>query len=486
MARCGGQSRARRKPAALSEGPGSAISAGVSMLEPDRHPGDRLRRELTLVDATMIVVSSVIGVGIFLTPGAVAEILPHPAWFLAAWLAGGLLSLAGALANAELGAMYPRAGGDYVYLREAYHPLAGFLVGWLSFFVIFAGTVATLATGFAEWLSRFVPLGTGGKLTAAIGITAVASWIHYRGVRAGAQFNNATAYAKIGALAALVLAGPLWGHGDAQHLAALFREPGAFDAGNFGLALSPVLFSYLGWNASVYVASEIRDPGRNVPRSLFAGLTICTAIYLAVNFLYLYALPPGALRGELRVGEAAARALFGPSGGAIAGALVLLSIAGCLNATVLAGPRIAYAMALDALLFPALGKVHPRHGTPHVAIAVQAVAAGLLVLALQSFPSILDYTTFAIVLATTADTAALYALRWRQPARPRPYRAWGYPFVPALYLAANAAIAAAMLRGRPAECAIALAVTLSGVPVYAAFAFRQRHQSASQATPGRD
>jgi APA family basic amino acid/polyamine antiporter len=417
----------------------------------------------------MLVVSSVIGVGIFLTPGSIADALPAPGWILAAWLVGGLLSLAGALANAELGAMFPHAGGDYVYLREAYHPVAGFLVGWLSFFVIYAGTVATLAVGFAEGLAHFMPVSPALRTGLAIAVIALTSWINHVGVRTGARVNNATAAIKLIALAALALLGPLLGGGDRTHLRPLLPA-GDVPWSAFGLALSPVLFSYLGWNASVYVASEIHDPHRNVPRSLFAGLGICTAVYLVVNCAYLYALPVEAMRGNGRVGEAAAQVFFGAAGGALGAGLILASIVSCLNATILVGPRIAYAMALDHLFFPGVHRVHAANQTPHVAIAVQALTAIALILVLERFPSVLDYTTFAIVLATMADTTALYALRRRQPRRHRPYRAWGYPLVPALYLIANGAIATAMLVGRPLECAIALAVIATGLPFYAWFA----------------
>jgi APA family basic amino acid/polyamine antiporter len=440
--------------------------------EPSRHPRDRLRRELNVFDATMLVVSSVIGVGIFLTPGAIADILPAPGLILAAWVAGGLLSLAGALANAELGAMYPHAGGDYVYLRAAYHPVAGFLAGWLSFFVIYAGTVATLAAGFAEGLDHFVPLGASAKVGAAALITAATSWINYVGVRSGARVNNVTAAIKVAALFGLVAIGPLLGAGSFSHLTPMWSDPGAVPASHFGLALSPVLFSYLGWNAAVYVGSEIHDPGRAIPRALFTGLGVCTAIYLAVNVAYLYALPVEQLRADNRVGESVARVFFGATGGAIGAALILASIVSCLNATILVGPRIAYAMALDGLFFGGVDRVHEAYRTPHVAIIAQGLTAIALVAVLQSFPSVLDYTTFAIVLATMADTTALYALRRRQPHRPRPYRAWGYPLLPALYLIANGLIALAMLRDRPIECAIALGVLATGLPFYLWFARR--------------
>lgn len=446
-------------------------------------PRDRLRRELTATDASLLVVSSVIGVGIFLTPGAVADILPHPGLFLAAWMVGGLLSLCGALANAELAAMYPHAGGDYVYLREAYHPLAGFLVGWLSFFVIFAGTIATLAIGFAEGLSQFVVLSSAGRAAVAIFLILVTSVLNYLDVRTGARVNNSMAAIKILTLVGLAVAGPLFGDGDSRHFTPLLAGARDVPATAFGLALSPVLFSYLGWNASVYVGSEIRDPQHSIPRSLFAGLGICTLTYLLVNAVYVYALPVNELRGEVRVGEAAAMALFGPAGGLIAAVLILVSIGSCLNATILVGPRIAYAMALDRLFFGGVDRVHLVHRTPHVAILVQALTAIALIVVLERFPSVLDYTTFAIVLATMADTTALYALRLRRPDLHRPYRAWGYPLVPAAYIVANGFIAWTMLRGRPFECAMALAVAATALPFYGLFV-RRRFRSSSSDTAG--
>jgi APA family basic amino acid/polyamine antiporter len=422
----------------------------------------------------MLVVSSVIGVGIFLTPGGVAAELPDARFFLLAWLVGGLLSLAGALANAELGAMFPRAGGDYVYVSEAYHPLAGFLVGWLSFFVVYAGTIATLAAGFAEGLGAFVSLESDlSRVPVALALIALTSWVNYRGVRSGATFNNVTAWLKIAALAALAIGGWFF-LAPAATPAAEASAASGLGLAAFGLAHSPVLFTYLGWNAPVYVASEIRDPGRNVPGALFLGLAICTALYLVLNGLYLRALSIGGLAGDERAAESAAMVLFGSLGGTLVAALILLSIVGCLNATILVGPRIAYAMALDGYFFRGTERVHHRQETPHVAILVQAVTAGLLVIVLRRFPSLLDYTTFAILLAAMASTGALYALRRKRPELRRPYRAWGYPFVPAAYFAANAAIALALIWGRPLECAVAVAVTATGLPFLALFSRQGR------------
>lgn len=418
----------------------------------------------------MLVVSSVIGSGIFLTPGTVAGLVPHPGAILGIWLLGGLLSLVGALANAELGAMYPRAGGDYVYLREAFHPIAGFLIGWLSFFVIYAGTVATLAVAFADAVAAFLPLGSVGTLVLAIVVTVATSAVNYVGVTGSTRINNVTGYAKLVALAAFALVAPLVHASRPEGLRPLVDGDGlgGVSPAAFGLAFSPVLFTYLGWNAPVYVASEIREPGRNVPRSLFLGLALCTAVYLAVNAVYLLALPLDALQRAGNVGEAAARVLFGPAAAGVVAGLIVVSIFGTLNATVLVGPRIAYAMALDGLAIGALDDVHAVYRTPHRAVVAQAVVAILLVAALRTFPSVLDYTTFAIVLATMADTAALYVLRRRKPGLARPYRAWGYPLLPALYLVVNAAIAGVMLWGRPVECLLGLAVLAAGLPCYAA------------------
>src|SRR5688572_6448978 len=441
------------------------------MSSSDRHPRDRLRRELTLHDAVFLVVASVVGSGIFLTPGAIAERLPHAGLILAVWVAGGLLSLAGALANAELGATFPHAGGDYVYLREAFHPLAGFLAGWLSFFGIFAGTVATLASGFAGAVAPLLGLSGAAVTAVAVAMILACSWLNAIGVRHGARANNVTGWVKVGVLAFFVVAAPLTGRGDFANLRPFVD--GILSAAPplaFALALSPVLFSYLGWNATVFVASEIHDPGRNVPRSLFIGLGLCIALYLALNVAYLYAVPAARLAGAPNAGEIAAEVIVGAQGGGFVAAFVLISILGTLNATILVGPRIVYAMALDQLFLRVADRVHAEYATPSGAIWLQAAVACALVVVLETFPSALDFTTFGIVLATIADTLALFALRRRQPGRPRPYRAWGYPWVPLVYLAANAAIGAGLLLGRPREAGIALLVLASGVPVY--FFFR--------------
>ncbi len=438
---------------------------------------DELKRELSLADAIYLVVACVIGAGIFFTPGRVAELVPHPHWILAAWLFGGALSLAGALANAELGAMFPRAGGNYVYLREGVHPIAGFLVGWLSFFAIMAGTIAALAAVAAQGLCDWFGFSDFWVVPGAIGITLAASLLNVPSVRSGARANNLAAIIKIGALVAFCLIGPMMGQGDVSRLvsATLPESVSGPTLMGFGLAMSPVLFSYLGWNSSVYVASELRNPARDLPISLFGALAICTALYLAVNCLYLYALPLPSLIGVGDAGRASALVLFGPIGGILVGLFVLASVLGTLNATVLLGPRIAYSMALDGLFFEAAGKVNPVFRTPVVAIWVQAAVTIGILLVLRTFPSALDFTTFAILLASMADIVALYRLRQRDPERPRPYRAWGYPWIPGLYFIAIAAIVVTMIWGRPLESFVGIGMLAAGLPFY--FLFSKRDKS---------
>jgi basic amino acid/polyamine antiporter, APA family len=427
----------------------------------------------------MLVVSSVIGVGIFLTPGDVAKQFPNAGWFFFAWFLGGALALAGALANAELGAMFPKAGGNYVYLTKAYHPMAGFMVGWLSFFGIFAGTVATLAIGFTISLSNLVSLTPFAKMAVAIAVIWSASAVNAYATKAGAALNTSTAYLKIAALVLIVTLGPIVGCG--RTASDPFTSEATTSLASFGVGLSPVLFSYLGWNASVFVAGEIANPGKNLPRSLFIGLGICTAIYVLVTATYVYALGMRALPGMPVAGIQAGTVLFGAKGGPILAIIMMASIFGTVNANVLVGPRIAYAMATDGLFFRAAVRLN-KAKTPHLAVIGQAIVATLLVVAFKansdSLRHVLDYTTFAIVVATIADTTALYVLRKREPNRERPYRAAGYPIVPLLYILANLGIAISMFLGEPVLCLTSLGVLLAGAPIYAVFAWRRRTMAA--------
>ncbi len=441
---------------------------------------DRLRRQLGLFDATMIVAGGVIGVGIFTSTGIVAASLPHPGWLLLAWLAGGLISLAGALTNAEMGAALPHAGGDYVYLREAFSPLVGFFAGWVTFLVVFCGSVGTLAAGFAEYLAVFAPgLPPTGV---ALVVTWLSTAVALSGVRSGVRFVDAMSLAKLVAIALLCAVGPLLGEGDWARgwtppaTPGAVAPSGALDlARAFSVALVPILFTYLGWNNPVYMASELREPGRTLPRALILGTLLVTAAYLLLNCVYLYALPvdamvsagaDGSRQGIVRIAETAAHALFGAAGGRVIAALVLLSILGCLNATVLVGARVVYAMALDRALPEVLAAVHVTRGTPHIALGVQALITSLLLL-YGDFQWILNYTTFAVITLMILDVLALYRLRRRRPELPRPYRVWGYPWVPGVYLAACLGLWWNTLIEFPEESLWGLAIAATAFPAYA-------------------
>ncbi|MFO0687124.1 MAG: APC family permease [Myxococcota bacterium] len=386
--------------------------------------------------------------------------------YLAVWVAGAGISSVGAFINAELGAMFPRAGGNYVYLREGLHPAAGFLAGWLSFFAIYAGTIAALAVVAVEFLAPALGLERRGILVGAAGLVVAVSVLNRFGTRLGAAFNNLTSLVKVAAIAGFVVLGPTLGTGSFEPWRGTASTGGASAWLAFGQALSPVLFSYLGWNASVYVASEIRDPRRNVPRSLFLGLGLCTALYLALNAVYLYALTPAEIAAAPDTGEAAARALFGPAGGRLVAAFVLVSVLGTLNAQILIGPRIVYAMALDEHFFSRASRVHATYLTPSAAITVQAGIAIGLIFFLETFPKALDFTVFAILLASLADTLALFRLRQRRPDQPRPYRAFGHPVLSWLYLGITLAIAAAIVLASPRECAVAVLLLVAGLGLY--------------------
>ena len=452
---------------------------------------DRLSRQLGLLDATMIVAGSVIGIGIFTSTGLVAAALPQPGLLILAWIAGGAISLAGALTNAEMGASLPHAGGDYVYLREAFHPLAGFFAGWLTFLVVFCGTVGTLAAGFAEYAAVFAPAlspdrawlrfgpcsvgpGTVTALIATWACTAISVW----GVREGARFQNGVTLVKIAAIVLLCVAGPLIGTGDWSRLsgagADAVPELGAIGlAGGFGLALVPIIFTFLGWNAPVYIASELRNPARTLPRALFLGTLLVTAIYVAMNAVYLYAVPVGEMfvtgaggerEGIIRIAETVASRLFGPTGGGLVSVLVLVSILGCLNATVLVGARIVYAMSLDRTVPEILASVHLTRGTPHVALLAQAGVASLLLIS-GTFEQILAYTTFAVITLMVLDGLALYRLRLRRDL-PRPYRVWGYPWVPGIYVLASAALWLNTLFVFPVESLLGLLLAATAIPAW--------------------
>ena len=467
----------------------------------DSREASGLERRLGPLDAAAVIVSNVIGGGILFTPPLVAATIPDPWLFLGVWALGGALAFTGAMAYSELAALRPRAGGEYVYLRAAYGRLAAFLTGWTSFMAGFSGAIAASAVFLAIYLDRFIP-GAGDptplftvplpwvplvfsrQSMMALSAIALMSWIHLRGVGPGRLMGNTLAVLKVLALLMFIALGFSIGAGSTTHLQDT-TGPGVSGTA-FLLALIPVMFAYSGWNAAAYIAEEIRDPGRNVPRALALGTTAVIAIYVLLNLLYLFVLPVGELaKVKGSVLDVIADRLFNQRAGDVMGLVSIISLAASISANIFAGPRVYFAMARDGLFLPAAARVHPRFRTPAAAIVAQAVWSGLLVLT-GSGAALTSYTGFSIILFGGIAVAALFVLRRREPDAPRPFRAWGYPVAPAIFTLAMAAIVAnALWRDlfRPlmygdqwGPAAAGLIVIAAGLPVY--FVLRSRATSA--------
>jgi len=440
-------------------------------------------QSLGLFSATMLVVGNTIGVGIFTTSGIVADAVPSPGWLLAVWILGGLLSLAGALTWAELGAMFPQAGGEYVYLREAFGPFWGFLCGWSIFIANFSGSIAVLAIALAGSLtyvlgleSLKVPLWiitVGGFLLPvswtqllAIFLVWVVSLINYCGLRFGSGTQNVLSLSKLVAIVALLLAGFWRGSGDWSHFSPpfLWAPPREFLSA-VGVALIPVSFAYTGWNAAAYIASEVRHPEKTLPRALLAGTLITIAVYLLLNMLYVYAVPLTALRGVVQVGELTAATLFGAKAAWVIALLIALSVASAFNVMILTGGWIYFAMAKDGVFFQSAAQLHPRFHVPGQALLLQAVWTSVLILS-GTFEQLLTYATVVLVGFSALTVGALFILRRQRPELPRPYRVWGYPWLPAFYVVGSVGIVLNALWERPLECFLGLFLCAAGVPVY--------------------
>ena len=457
--------------------PASSSAASLTSPEP------ALLRRLGPIDGAAIIVSNVVGSGIFILPAVVAQGVPHAGAMLGVWLAGGILAFAGAMAYAELAALRPKAGGEYVYLREAFGPLAGFLTGWTSFVAGFSGAIAVGAVGLASYLGRFLP--AAGDTTSwfqlplglvtlsvspqkAIALTAIGALtvVHIIGIGPGRLVQNVLAGLKVLVLVLLVTLGFTIGDGAVANFA---ESAGPVTPSAWILALVPVMFAYSGWNAATYVAEEIRDPGRNVPLAMGLGTVVVVAIYLLLNLLYVYALPVSALAGvDVRVVDVTADQLFGSAVAAPLAAASALMITASISAMILVGPRVYYAMARDGQFFSVVARIHPTYRTPAVAIVAQSLWSGILVLT-GTFTQLVEYTGFAVVLFSGVAVAALFVLRRRESMTERPFRAWGYPLGPFVFVAASALIVVNAVWRSPGTSLAGLALIATGIPVHWGF-----------------
>jgi APA family basic amino acid/polyamine antiporter len=439
-----------------------------------------LVRGLAMWDATLVTVGSILGTGIFITTSDIARILPHSGLILLLWLLGGLVTLAGALTYAELGGLFPRAGGQYHFLKEAYSPFWGFLYGWAAFLVIMTGGIATMAVGFGEYLGAFLPffstknvllslpLGfhtlriNGGQLAGALAILLLTA-VNYVGLKEGAGLQNAITLVKIASIVGIGIIGLALPAPVSPQLFASLPEAGVLTA--MGVGMIAVLWSFDGWYGATNLAGEMRRPGRDLPLGLILGTVIVTVLYTLINVVYVRTLTASDMAVTSRIGESAALVLFGPVGARLINAAVLVSTFGCISSTILYAARIYLPMAQDGVFLPALAQIHSRYQTPAACIVAQGLWSVLLTFS-GSYEQLYTYVVFAVVLFHTLTGAAVFVLRRTRPDAERPYRTWGYPVVPAVFVLAAAALVVNTLLEKPTESLIGLGILALGVPAY--------------------
>lgn len=441
-----------------------------------------LKRDLGIWTAAAIVVGTVIGSAIFLVPNDMVKNVGSPFMVFVVWIFGGMLTLFGALSYAELAAALPQAGGEYVFLREAYGPLWAFIYGWTQMWVAKSGSIATLATGFFIYLANFqpelnkvwvvvpLPLGESGQpleirygQLLAMGVIAVLAFINYFGVKVGGDLQVVVTIAKVGLIAAIIVIGLGTGHGNVANFHTSIPSPGGITG--FFAALVAALWAYDGWNNVSLVASEIREPQKNLPRALIAGALVVIAIYLLANLAYFYVLPAADVASSARVAAETMRRILGSFGANAVSIVAMISIFAALNGSILSGSRVPFAMARDGLFFRRVAFVNPKHRTPSVSILALSAWGALLVLS-GRYTQLYTYVIFASVILYGMATAAVIVLRIKRPDLPRPYRTLGYPFVPVVFVLGISCLVVSTLLKSPRESLMGLGLVALGLPFY--------------------
>ena len=447
------------------------------MNEKGRHV--KLKRQLGLFDSSMMVIGIVIGSGIFMTTGLMADALPSASLILIVWVLGGIQMIAGALTFAELGAAMPRAGGQYVYLREAFGHLPAFLFGWVAFSAYVTGTNAAIAVAIAEHLGSFYPsLSTHSNLVnignfglsvgqlVAVSLLVVLSVVNYLGVILGKWVQNIFTVLKIGSILLFALIGIFISTGNQINFS---LNPTGMGFGSIitgiGIALVAVNWTVGGWEYVTFTAGEIKNPKRNLPLALFIGTLVILVLYLLINITYLKALPMNALAGEIKVGAAPAKALYGLNIAGLFTIVVIISMFGALNGNILVGARVTYAMAKDNLFFPSAAKVHPKNHTPGNAIIIQGVWSSILALS-GTFEELITLVVFVNFMMWITAASTVFVLRKKQPDLDRPYKVWGYPYIPAFFILLSTTIMINIFFTAPAQSFLGIGLTLIGVPAY--------------------
>jgi APA family basic amino acid/polyamine antiporter len=449
------------------------------------HEPVELRRGLRLLDASTIVIGSMIGSGIFIAPSLMAGYLQTPGLIVLLWIVGGLLTVCGALSYAELAAAMPRSGGQYVFLREAYGRLWGFLYGWTLFLVIQTGFIAAVGVAFAKYLGVFIPALSESNVLVTVGsytvnsaqIVAILSivlltGVNVVGVRLGAVVQNIFTVSKIAAIALLVGLSFAIGGGSLAHFSPVFEPivPGALQMGffaAFAVAMSKALFAYDAWNSVTFTAEETIDPHKNLPRALVLGTAIVAVVYTLTNLAYLYVVPVAEMAAvaDNRIAAEVAQRVIGTCGLAFITAAILVSTFGCNNGLILAGPRVYYAMAKDRLFFSGVKHIHPTFRTPATALVYQCIWSCILTLT-GTYSDLLTYTAFASLLFNVMTVTAVFVLRRKGADMHRPYKTWGYPLVPIFYIVVAIFFIVYIFVGDVRNSGLGLAIILAGIPAY--------------------
>ncbi len=444
------------------------------MTAPGEGPGE-LKRIIGRADVALLVIGSVIGSGIFLVPGGVlTQSSGSVGLAMLAWLFGGVLSFLGALTYAELGAMQPHAGGLYLYVRDAFGRLPAFLYGWVIFFCICAGTVATLAVASSTYLEQFIQLGPVGRKVVSVLIVAAIAWINVRGTRISVTALNWGTGIKVAALAFLIVVLPFFGPGLGQVGPWFPPDLSVGILSGVGLAMISVLWAYEGWQYATFVAGEVKDPQRNLPSGLAIGTLALIVIYVAANLAYLAALGPDGVGRSERVAAEAMQASFGPTAARLIAIPIIISMVSAAHSVILTMPRTFFAMARDGLFFRKLGEVHPRWGTPAFAIIAGSVVAALLSL-IGGFEQLLSYVIFVGWMFYGLAGASIFVFRRTRADAPRPFRVPGYPLTPLLFVLSAAAIVINAIFSQPIrQTLLGVGVVATGIPAYLIWRSRSR------------
>jgi basic amino acid/polyamine antiporter, APA family len=457
---------------------------------------NRLKRELGLFSATALVVANMVGTGIFTTSGFIMAELGDPRALLLCWLCGGLFALCGALCYGELGARFPRAGGEYVFLSETLGRPVGFISGWISLIVGFSAPIAAAAMAFATYLFQTfsIPQGNGGTVFSlagiplvtlspltltAIGVIVLFSLIHYHSLHFGSRVQNGLTLFKFALVVVFIVAGVFLGNGSVENFSTAPSIP--FSSEKFAVALIFVSFAYSGWNAAAYLGDEIVNPQRNIPVSLFVGTAAVAILYVSLNLVYLYALPPEAMQGVLEIGAKSATALFGSGISRIFSGAVALGLLSVLSAMILTGPRVYYAMSKDRLFFQVFSRLSSDRRTPAASIFLQAAIAIVMVVS-ASFESLLLYIGFTLSLFAMLTVIGMMRIRHHTSHPADGYRTFGYPLTPLLFILGNLWIIFFSIKSRPITALYGLGTIGLGVVAY--LYFNRRNYPASQSVPG--